>query len=56
MASGSRPAASCEGIRRSVPLSADVEGVDDLTLVVSAGGDGNGFDHADWADARLDCS
>ena len=44
------------GDQASVPLSADVEGVDDLTLVVSAGGDGNGFDHADWADARLDCS
>ncbi|HET7868817.1 MAG TPA: NPCBM/NEW2 domain-containing protein [Actinomycetota bacterium] len=37
------------------PIAADVEGIARLTLVVTAGGDGNAFDHADWGDARLDC-
>jgi NPCBM/NEW2 domain len=27
-----------------------------MTLVVTPGGDGNAFDHADWGDARLACS
>ena len=27
-----------------------------LALVVTAGGDGAAFDHADWGDARLQCS
>jgi hypothetical protein len=26
-----------------------------MELVVTAGGDGNAFDHADWGDARLAC-
>ncbi|MBI2299993.1 MAG: NPCBM/NEW2 domain-containing protein [Armatimonadetes bacterium] len=33
----------------SVPL----EGVDELTLIVTDGGDGINCDHADWAEARL---
>jgi alpha-galactosidase len=33
----------------SVPL----DGVDELTLVVTDAGDGINCDHADWADARL---
>ena len=36
-------------------LDVDVSGVDELRLVVAAG-DGNGSDHADWADARLTCA
>ncbi|HVQ89301.1 MAG TPA: NPCBM/NEW2 domain-containing protein, partial [Actinomycetes bacterium] len=39
-----------------VPLMADVTGVNQLELVVTPGGDGNAFDHADWGDARLDCA
>jgi NPCBM/NEW2 domain len=27
-----------------------------MSLVVTPGGDGNAFDHADWGDARLACS
>jgi hypothetical protein len=38
-----------------LPLSADVSGVARLALVVTRGGDGNAFDHADWGNARLDC-
>ena len=38
-----------------LPLSADVSGVTRLGLVVTRGGDGNAFDHADWGNARLDC-
>jgi glucose/arabinose dehydrogenase len=32
----------------------DVTGKQTLTLVVNNGGDGNAYDHADWADAQLD--
>ncbi len=39
---------------RNVDL--DVRGVTGLRLVVTDGGDGIGWDHADWADARLACS
>ena len=41
------------GPQVSVPIAADVSGVDRLALVVTPGGDGNAFDHADWGDARL---
>jgi hypothetical protein len=37
-------------------LTADVAGARMLTLLVTDAGDGKNFDHADWADARLDCS
>jgi hypothetical protein len=43
------------GARDAVPIYVDVTGVETLDLVVTAGGDGNGWDHADWADARLAC-
>src|SRR5688572_14129863 len=36
---------------RSVDV--DVTGAGTLRLVITDGGDGSGFDHADWADARL---
>ncbi|MEP0766239.1 MAG: NPCBM/NEW2 domain-containing protein [Fimbriimonadia bacterium] len=35
------------------PVDLDVYGVDDLRLIVRNGGDGIGFDHANWADAKL---
>jgi hypothetical protein len=34
----------------------DVAGRQELALIVGDGGDGNAFDHADWADARLTCT
>ncbi|HEX6964074.1 MAG TPA: NPCBM/NEW2 domain-containing protein, partial [Lacipirellula sp.] len=34
-------------------VNVDVTGVNELRLVVTEGGNGNGSDHADWADARL---
>jgi hypothetical protein len=40
----------------AMPLSADVSGVKLLALVVTDGDDTNAFDHADWGDARLDCT
>jgi hypothetical protein len=43
------------GARAAVPIYVDVTGIETLDLVVTAGGDGNGWDHADWADARLAC-
>jgi beta-galactosidase len=43
------------GTQAAVPLSADVAGVERLSLVVTKGGDGNADDHADWGDARLAC-
>ncbi|MFJ5779799.1 NPCBM/NEW2 domain-containing protein [Streptomyces sp. NPDC093094] len=36
-------------------LSADVTGADIVRLVVTDGGDGITYDHADWADATLNC-
>ncbi len=35
---------------------ADVTGVRTLTLVVTEGGDGNAYDHADWGNARFACA
>lgn len=35
--------------------TADVTGVNELSLVVTGAGDGRSYDHADWADARLSC-
>ena len=43
------------GPQVAVPIAADLTGVEQMTLVVRAGGDGNAFDHADWGDARLAC-
>jgi hypothetical protein len=43
------------GPQTSVPIAADLDGVGELELVVTKGGDGNAYDHADWADARLAC-
>ncbi|HEY6567878.1 MAG TPA: NPCBM/NEW2 domain-containing protein [Actinomycetota bacterium] len=43
------------GGQAPVPMSADVTGVDGLMLGVTPARDGNGFDHADWANARLSC-
>ncbi len=37
-------------------VSVAIGGVKDLTLVVDDGGDGGGYDHADWAEAKVDCS
>ncbi len=44
------------GPQVAVPIAAELEGVGRMTLVVTPGGDGNAFDHADWGDARLACS
>lgn len=43
------------GPQTSVPMAADITGVRQLALVVTKAGDGNAWDHADWADARLAC-
>lgn len=39
----------------ATPVTADVSGARMLTLRVTDGGDGKNFDHADWANARLNC-
>jgi glucose/arabinose dehydrogenase len=41
----------------SVPalVEVPVHGAEELTLVVNDGGDNDGFDHADWASARVTC-
>jgi hypothetical protein len=44
------------GPQAPVPIAADLRGVGRMALVVTPGGDGNAFDHADWGDARLACS
>jgi hypothetical protein len=43
------------GPQTSVPIAADVTGVTKMNLVVTDGGDGNAYDHADWGNARLGC-
>ncbi|WP_245556454.1 NPCBM/NEW2 domain-containing protein [Deinococcus aquatilis] len=44
------------GTDAAKPISVNVSGVQTLRLVVTDGGDGVSFDHADWADARVTCS
>ncbi|MFI2486163.1 glycoside hydrolase family 97 catalytic domain-containing protein [Promicromonospora kroppenstedtii] len=39
----------------AVALDVDVTGVRRLRLVADEGSDGKNFDHADWADARVEC-
>jgi hypothetical protein len=39
----------------TAPLDLDVTAKSQLRLVVTNGGDGIDYDHADWADARLTC-
>jgi hypothetical protein len=43
------------GPQTSVPIAADLTGVSRMDLIVTPGGDGNAFDHADWGNARLVC-
>lgn len=38
-----------------VQVSVDLSGAESLSLVVTDGGDGFDFDHADWADTRISC-
>ncbi|MFD6080774.1 NPCBM/NEW2 domain-containing protein [Streptomyces hydrogenans] len=37
-------------------IAADVGGAETVRLVVTDGGDGAAYDHADWADLRITCS
>ena len=43
------------GPATSTAIAADLDGVHQLVLIVTKGGDGNAYDHADWGDARLAC-
>jgi hypothetical protein len=43
------------GTAPATPVDVDLAGATTLLLRVSDGGDGNQYDHADWADARLTC-
>jgi hypothetical protein len=43
------------GSAGATAIQIDVSGVQELQLVVTDGGDGNGTDHADWADLRASC-
>ena len=38
-----------------VPLAVDITGVRRLRLVADEATNGKNFDHADWADARVEC-
>ncbi|MEI9813479.1 MAG: NPCBM/NEW2 domain-containing protein [Acidobacteriota bacterium] len=42
-----------KGYEKAVPISIPVAGGNELKLIVTDGGDGSGYDHADWAGARL---
>lgn len=39
----------------TAPVNVDVTGRNELRLIVTDAGNGNGLDHADWANARLRC-
>lgn len=43
------------GTTPTATVNVDVTGRHELRLVVADAGDGNGLDHADWANARLRC-
>ncbi|MFG1646581.1 beta-galactosidase [Amycolatopsis sp. NPDC049252] len=43
------------GGQAAVPIDVDVTGAQVLDLLVNDGGDGNGNDHADWAQPTLTC-
>ncbi|MGV9308944.1 NPCBM/NEW2 domain-containing protein [Nonomuraea sp. NPDC003727] len=54
-----RKVASTEVMTNAMPgqrLTADISGAALLRLVVTDGGDGINYDHADWADAKLTCA
>jgi hypothetical protein len=44
------------GSTATKPVSVDVTGKQELKLIVTDGGNGLEYDHADWADAKLACS
>jgi len=44
------------GTSAAVNVSADLTGATWLDLVVDDGGDGNGLDHVDWANAAIQCA
>ncbi|WP_139146563.1 NPCBM/NEW2 domain-containing protein [Arthrobacter sp. SW1] len=51
-----RFAAERKGTDSAHPVNVDLSGGTTLELRVDAGPEGNGNDHADWADARINCS
>jgi beta-galactosidase GanA len=44
------------GSSPSAALDVDLTGIRQLDLMIGDAGDGNGLDHADWAEARLSCA
>jgi DNA-binding beta-propeller fold protein YncE len=44
------------GASATKTIDVSVAGANELRLVVTDGGNGNGNDHADWANARVNCS
>jgi hypothetical protein len=44
------------GSSAAASVDADVSGAQQLDLVIGDGGNGNGSDHGDWADAKLTCA
>ena len=48
--------AAITGASAAATIDIDVTNVTNLRLLVTDNGDGNGMDHADWADAKLTCA
>ncbi len=44
------------GTMAGTPISVDVTGVGELTLLMSEGPGGSDYDHGDWADAKVTCT
>jgi hypothetical protein len=43
------------GASATVPVDVSIAGASELRLVIANGGDNINYDHADWADARIEC-
>ncbi|PYE55735.1 NPCBM/NEW2 domain-containing protein [Deinococcus yavapaiensis] len=48
--------AALTGTSAPLPITVDVTGKNELKLVVTDGGDGIDYDHADWANAKVNCT
>ncbi|PYE55746.1 NPCBM/NEW2 domain-containing protein [Deinococcus yavapaiensis] len=48
--------AALTGTSAPLPISVNVSGKNELKLVVTDGGDGIDYDHADWAAAKVNCT
>jgi alpha-galactosidase len=44
------------GTEGAVHVTGDLDGAQFLRMVLTDGGDGNSYDHSDWAGAQISCN